>query len=89
MGGGVRKGAPAFSGAGQYGAAGCRSPSIQTTKIVSMTHSTPRAKRRNRNMTIDLQPGPRASTLRLILGYSRAVQAVEAPPIGEVRLVLN
>lgn len=54
-----------------------------------MTHSTLRSKRRKNKMTIDLEPGPRASTLRLILGYSKAVQAVEAPPIGEVTLVLN
>lgn len=54
-----------------------------------MTNSTLRSKRRNRKMTTDLEPGPRASTLGLILGYSKAVQAVEAPPIGEVRLVLN
>jgi hypothetical protein len=40
-------------------------------------------------MTIDLQPGPRQSTIRMILGYSRAVRVVNAPPVGEIALVLN
>jgi hypothetical protein len=34
-------------------------------------------------------PGPKASTLRTILGYSKALQAVEAPPIGQVNIILN
>lgn len=33
--------------------------------------------------------GPKESTIKLILGYSKAVQAVEAPPLGQVTLVLN
>lgn len=53
-----------------------------------MTHITLRRKnRRNRPMPTAL--GPKASTLQAILGYSRAVQAVDAPPLGQVNLVLN
>ncbi len=33
--------------------------------------------------------GPKASTLQAIMGYSKALQAVEAPPLGQVNLVLN
>lgn len=33
--------------------------------------------------------GPKESTIQLILSYSKAVQAVEAPPLGTVQLVLN
>lgn len=57
-----------------------------------MTNSTLRKKtiRRTRKpMTIDLRPGPREASIQLILGYSRALQVVEAPPLGQVDLVLN
>ena len=40
-------------------------------------------------MTLDLQPGPRAASIQLILGYSRALQVVDAPPIGKVDVMLN
>jgi len=33
--------------------------------------------------------GPKESTIQLILGYSKAVQPVDAPPIGRLNLVLN
>mgnify|MGYP007060372612 CR=1 FL=1 len=33
--------------------------------------------------------GPKASTIQLILGYSKALQVVDAPPIGRLDLVLN
>jgi len=33
--------------------------------------------------------GPKPSTLRAILGYSKALQVVDAPPLGQVELVLN
>lgn len=53
-----------------------------------MTHSTLRRKnRRNRPMTTAL--GPKTSTLQAILGYSKALQLVDAPPLGQVSLVLN
>lgn len=34
-------------------------------------------------------PGPRAATIRTILDYSRALRVVNAPPVGEVDIVLN
>jgi hypothetical protein len=40
-------------------------------------------------MTLDLQPGPKASTIQAILGYSKALKVVEAPPVGTIALVLN
>ncbi len=53
-----------------------------------MTNTTLRRKsRRNRPMTTAL--GPKASTLQAILGYSKALQVVDAPPLGQVNLVLN
>jgi hypothetical protein len=33
--------------------------------------------------------GPKAATLQAILGYSKALQMVDAPPLGQVNLVLN
>ena len=33
--------------------------------------------------------GPQASTIQAILGYSKALQVVEAPPLGKVNLMLN
>ena len=57
-----------------------------------MTHTTLRKtnKRRTRKpMHTELQPGPRAASIQLILGYSRALRVVDAPPIGEVDIILN
>jgi len=33
--------------------------------------------------------GPKASTIQAILGYSKALQVVDAPPLGKVNLMLN
>ncbi|MEO8069133.1 MAG: hypothetical protein ABI599_15655 [Flavobacteriales bacterium] len=33
--------------------------------------------------------GPRPATLQAILGYSKAVRIVDAPPLGKVAIVLN
>lgn len=38
---------------------------------------------------MNLQPGPRTSTINAILNYSKALKVVEMPPIGQVRIVLN
>ena len=56
-----------------------------------MTHTTLRknSRRRNKPMTTDLQPGPRASSIQRILSYSKALQVVDAPPIGQVDIILN
>lgn len=57
-----------------------------------MTNSTLGKKvlRRTRKpMSIELQPGPRDSSIQLILGYSRALQVVDAPPVGQVSVILN
>lgn len=40
-------------------------------------------------MTLDLQPGPRTSTITAILNYSKALKVVDAPPVGRVDIVLN
>lgn len=54
-----------------------------------MTNSTLRHKNR-RNRPMPTAPfGPSASTIQLILGYSKALQVVDAPPIGRLDLVLN
>ena len=57
-----------------------------------MTHSTLRKNTRRRpkkTMTNELEIGPRAASIQFILGYSRALKVVEAPPIGEVAIMLN
>jgi len=57
-----------------------------------MTHSTLRKNPRRRskkNMTNELELGPRAASIQFILGYSRALKVVDAPPIGEVAIILN
>ena len=57
-----------------------------------MKHSTLRRRDRRssvRRTSMDLQPGPRPSTLQAILSYSKALSVVEAPPLGTVALVLN
>jgi hypothetical protein len=56
-----------------------------------MTHSTLRSnkqRRPNKTMTTEAS-GPRAATIQAILGYSRALRVVNAPPIGQVDIVLN
>lgn len=40
-------------------------------------------------MTLDLQPGPRTSTIQAILGYSKALKVVQAPPVGAIDIILN
>jgi hypothetical protein len=57
-----------------------------------MLHSTLR-KRATRNPSrrpsLELQPGPRNSTINAILNYSKALTVVEAPPLGKIAVVLN
>lgn len=36
-----------------------------------------------------LQPGPKASTIAAILGYSKALKVVQVPPVGQVDIILN
>lgn len=40
-------------------------------------------------MTLDLQPGPRISTLNAILNYSKALKVVNVPPVGTIDIILN
>jgi hypothetical protein len=40
-------------------------------------------------MTTNLQPGPRPASIQAILGYSKALKVVDAPPVGEILLILN
>lgn len=57
-----------------------------------MTHSTLRKNTRRRskkNMTNEVELGPRAASIQFILGYSKALNVVDAPPIGKVAIVLN
>lgn len=56
-----------------------------------MAHSTLRkSSRRDRSKLTTLpHPGPRKSTIQAILGYSKALQVVDAPPIGQLAVVLN
>lgn len=57
-----------------------------------MADSTLRKKtqrRATKTMTTELQPGPRAASIQLILGYSRALSVVNAPPVGQVDIILN
>ncbi len=58
-----------------------------------MTHSTLRSKysrkRGPKPMRTETQPGPRAASIQFILGYSKALQVVDAPPIGKVDVILN
>lgn len=56
-----------------------------------MTNTTlgRKARRTRVPMTTDLQPGPRAATIQAILGYSKALKVVDAPPVGEIALILN
>ena len=57
-----------------------------------MANSTLRkpARRMAKNkMSLDLQPGPSNATIQFILGYSRALRVVNAPPIGKLDVILN
>lgn len=57
-----------------------------------MTHSTlrkDRLRRTRKTMIRNAQDGPRESSIQLILGYSRALQVVDAPPVGHIEVVLN
>ncbi len=65
--------------------------SPQTTNPVRMTHSTLRKniRRTKGKMSADTQPGPRPASIQFILGYSRALRVVDAPPIGPIDLILN
>ena len=40
-------------------------------------------------LKLDPHAGPRPETLQAILGYSKAVCIVDAPPLGKVAIVLN
>lgn len=62
------------------------------TNISRMRNSTLRKRptRDLRNLlNLDPHAGPRPETLQAILGYSKALRIVDAPPIGKVRIVLN
>lgn len=56
-----------------------------------MAHSTLRkSSRRDRTQVTTLRhAGPKESTIQAILGYSKALQVVDAPPIGQLAVVLN
>lgn len=56
-----------------------------------MTNTTlgKKQRRTRKAMSLDLQPGPRLSTIQFILGYSRALKVVDAPPVGQIDIVLN
>ena len=55
-----------------------------------MRNTTLRKRRFPRNL---LNPGtltgPRPETLQAILGYSKALKVVDAPPVGKIAIVLN
>lgn len=57
-----------------------------------MAHSTLRKKNtRNTSKPMSTTPsmGPREASIQCILGYSRALRVVDAPPIGQVDIILN
>lgn len=56
-----------------------------------MTNSTlgKKVPRTRKTMSTDTASGPRSSTIQFILGYSRAVSVVDAPPIGKIAILLN
>ena len=39
--------------------------------------------------TVEEEYGPRTESILLILGYSKALQVVDAPPLGQVDVILN
>lgn len=53
-----------------------------------MAHSTLRKSSRNRDRMATLS-GPRRNTINAILGYSKALRVVQAPPVGPIQVVLN
>jgi hypothetical protein len=58
-----------------------------------MTHSTLRknsASRRARKlMEKEVEYGPKTASIEMILGYSKALQVVNAPPVGQIAVILN
>jgi hypothetical protein len=68
----------------QYAKAEARS----SAKFHRMAHSTLRKPSRNRSEMPSLA-GPRPSTLKAILNYSKALKVVKVPPVGQVDVVLN
>lgn len=63
---------------------------MYTRNANRMNHTTLRKRRSTRpRLNLELQPGPRPETLAAILGYSKALRVVDAPPIGKVAIVLN
>ncbi|HQV75034.1 MAG: hypothetical protein KBA60_05445 [Flavobacteriales bacterium] len=57
-----------------------------------MANSTLRKKNtRNTGKPMITKPsmGPREASIQFILGYSRALRVVDAPPIGQVDIILN
>ncbi|HNR54116.1 MAG TPA: hypothetical protein PKJ19_03040 [Flavobacteriales bacterium] len=57
-----------------------------------MTHSTLRknaSRRPKKSMTQEIAPGPREASIQFILGYSKALKLVDAPPVGEIAIILN
>lgn len=51
----------------------------------------PRNSSRPRQRRLEHQPtpGPRHATLKKIMDYSRALRVVDAPPLGQVDVILN
>ncbi|MBL7962219.1 MAG: hypothetical protein JNM31_00110 [Flavobacteriales bacterium] len=56
---------------------------------MKLRNSTQQRPSRIRRHSLHLEPGPRKATLDAILAYSKAVAVVDAPPVGEIALVLN
>lgn len=40
-------------------------------------------------MQMDLPTGPRQASIQAILGYSKALRVVDAPPVGRIDIILN
>ncbi len=40
-------------------------------------------------MEKEIEYGPKTSTVRSILDYSKALQVVDAPPVGQIAVILN
>ncbi|TXI80331.1 MAG: hypothetical protein E6Q44_07300 [Flavobacteriales bacterium] len=76
----------------QYIGGEVRSKNTVTHSPTYMAHSTLRKNddRRAKRMKISEQEiGPRAASIQRILGYSKALKVVDAPPIGQILLLLN
>ncbi len=55
-----------------------------------MTHVTLRKNgRQPRKTQPALDPGPSNASIRFILGYSKALKVIEAPPVGQIDVILN